>query len=176
MEQFIIYLPAVLAVLGLLFMLSKASWVGKQDAGESRMQFISKSIQEGAMAFLKAEYRILLIFVVIASVALFVVSTLVETTHWIIVVAFIFGAFFSALAGNIGMRIATKANVRTTQAARTSLPQALKVSFTGGTVMGLGVAGLAVLGLSIFFLLFLKMFVTNTSTFYNEMTVVLEAL
>ena len=84
MEQFIIYLPAVLAVLGLLFMLSKASWVGKQDAGESRMQFISKSIQEGAMAFLKAEYRILLIFVVIASVALFVVSTLVETTNWII--------------------------------------------------------------------------------------------
>jgi K(+)-stimulated pyrophosphate-energized sodium pump len=140
------------------------------------MQSISKSIQEGALAFLKAEYRILLIFVVIAAVALFIVSTMVETTHWIIVVAFIFGAFFSALAGNIGMRIATSANVRTTQAARTSLPQALKVSFSGGTVMGLGVAGLAVLGLSIFFLLFLKMFVTEGGNFYNEMTVVLEAL
>lgn len=176
MEQFFIYLPAVLAVLGLLFMLSKSAWVNKQDAGESRMQSISKSIQEGALAFLKAEYRVLLIFVVIASVALFIVSTLVETTHWIIVVAFVFGALFSAMAGNIGMRIATKANVRTTQAARTSLPQALKVSFSGGTVMGLGVAGLAVLGLSIFFLLFLKMFITEGGNFYNEMTVVLEAL
>lgn len=176
MEQFIIYLPAVLAVLGLLFMLVKSGWVNKQDAGDGHMQTISKSIKEGAMAFLKAEYRILLIFVVIASVALFFVSTLVETTHWIIVVAFIFGAFFSALAGNIGMRIATSANVRTTQAARTSLPQALKVSFSGGTVMGLGVAGLAVLGLSIFFLLFLKMFVTNGGDFVHEMTIVLEAL
>lgn len=176
MEQFFIYLPAVLAVLGLLFMLSKSAWVNKQDAGESRMQSISKSIQEGALAFLNAEYRVLLIFVVIASVALFIVSTLVETTHWIIVVAFVFGALFSAMAGNIGMRIATKANVRTTQAARTSLPQALKVSFSGGTVMGLGVAGLAVLGLSIFFLLFLKMFITEGGNFYNEMTVVLEAL
>jgi K(+)-stimulated pyrophosphate-energized sodium pump len=176
MEQFLIYLPAVLAVLGLLFMISRSSWVRKQDSGDGRMQSISKSIQEGALAFLKAEYRILLIFVVIAAVALFIVSTMVETTHWIIVVAFIFGAFFSALAGNIGMRIATSANVRTTQAARTSLPQALKVSFSGGTVMGLGVAGLAVLGLSIFFLLFLKMFVTEGGNFYNEMTVVLEAL
>lgn len=176
MEQFIIYLPAALAVLGLLFMFVKAGWVGKQDAGDGKMQSISKSIQEGAMAFLKAEYRILLIFVVIASIALFIVSTLVETSHWIIVVAFVCGAFFSALAGNIGMRIATRANVRTTQAARTSLPQALKVSFSGGTVMGLGVAGLAVLGLSIFFLLFLKMFLTEGGNFYMEMTVVLEAL
>ena len=171
-----IYLPAALAVLGLLFMVSKANWVNKQDSGDSKMQFISKSIKEGAMAFLQAEYRILLIFVVIAAIALFFVSTLVETTHWIIVVAFVFGAFFSALAGNIGMRIATSANVRTTQAARTSLPQALKVSFSGGTVMGLGVAGLAVLGLSIFFMLFLKMFVTDGGNFYVEMTIALEAL
>jgi len=176
MQQSIIYLPVALAVLGLLFMASKARWVGRQDAGESRMQFISKSIQEGAMAFLRAEYRILLAFVAIAAAALFGVSLLVETTHWIIVVAFVFGAFFSALAGNIGMRIATRANVRTTQAARTSLPQALKVSFSGGTVMGLGVAGLAVLGLSIFFLLFLKMFVTGGGSFYHEMTIALEAL
>ncbi|MBL1411263.1 sodium-translocating pyrophosphatase [Sphingobacterium faecale] len=176
MENLIIYLPAALAVLGLLFMLSKSSWVKKQDSGESRMVSISKSIQEGAMAFLKAEYRILLVFVVIASIALFFVSTLVETTHWIIVIAFVFGAFFSALAGNIGMRIATSANVRTTQAARSSLPQALKVSFSGGTVMGLGVAGLAVLGLNIFFLLFVKMFISGENSFYSEMTVVLEAL
>ena len=176
MEKLIIYLPAALAVLGLLFMVSKAVWLEKQDSGDSRMRFISKSIEEGAMAFLKAEYKILLIFVIIASIALFIVSTLVETTHWVIVIAFISGAFFSGLAGNIGMRIATRANVRTTQAARTSLPQALKLSFTGGTVMGLGVAGLAVLGLSIFFLLFLKMFVSGQGNFYDEMTIVLEAL
>ncbi|MHC8947908.1 sodium-translocating pyrophosphatase [Sphingobacterium hungaricum] len=176
MEQFLIYLPAALAIVGLLFMFVKSAWVNKQDAGNERMQFISKSIQEGALAFLKAEYRILFIFVILASIALFVVSQLVETTHWVIIIAFIFGAFFSALAGNIGMRIATKANVRTTQAARTSLPQALKVSFSGGTVMGLGVAGLAVLGLSIFFISFLNMFVTDGGNFYNEMTVVLEAL
>lgn len=176
MEQFIIYLPAVLAVLGLIFMGIKSSWVNKQNAGDAKMQNISKSIQEGAMAFLKAEYRILLIFVVIASIALFAVSQVVDTTHWIIVVAFVFGAIFSALAGNIGMRIATKANVRTTEAAKTSLPQALNVSFGGGTVMGLGVAGLAVLGLSIFFLLFLNMFLGKGGNFYDEMTVVLEAL
>lgn len=176
MENYMIYLPVALATLGLLFMLLKVSWVNKQDAGESKMQFISKSIKEGAMAFLKAEYRILLVFVIIAALALFFVSTMVDTTHWIIVVAFVFGAFFSALAGNIGMRIATSANVRTTQAARTSLPKALSVSFSGGTVMGLGVAGLAVLGLSIFFLIFVKMFITGSSSFYNEMTIVLEAL
>src|SRR5690606_24658549 len=137
---------AALAVLGLLFMFVKAGWVGKQDAGDGKMQSISKSIQEGAMAFLKAEYRILLIFVVIASIALFIVSPLVETSHWSIVAAFVCGAYRSALAGNSGMRIATRANVRTTRAARTSLPQALRLSVSGGTVRGLGVAGLAVLG------------------------------
>jgi len=176
MEQFIVYLPATLAVFGLLYMWSKSAWVSKQNTGNEKMQSISKSIQEGAMAFLRAEYRILLIFALIASLALFIISLYVPTTHWLIVVAFVFGAFFSALAGNIGMRIATKANVRTTEAARTSLPQALKVSFSGGTVMGLGVAGLAVLGLSIFFLIFLKMFVTGQASFYDEMTIVLEAL
>ncbi|WP_313807572.1 sodium-translocating pyrophosphatase [Flavobacterium sp.] len=176
MEKMIVYVPIVLAILGLVFMAIKASWVKSQDAGDEKMQGISKSIQEGAMAFLKAEYRILAVFVIIASIALFAVSRFVETSHWIIVVAFVFGAFFSALAGNIGMRIATQANVRTTQAAKTSLPQALKVSFSGGTVMGLGVAGLAVLGLSIFFILFTNMFVTGAGNFYDEMTIALEAL
>lgn len=176
LQENLIYFVPVLALIGIAVMIVKSAWVRKQDAGDERMKSIAKSIQEGALAFLKAEYRILLIFVVIASVALFAVSTVVETTHWIIVVAFIFGAFFSALAGNIGMRIATQSNVRTTQAARTSLPNALKVSFSGGTVMGLGVAGLAVLGLSIFFLIFLNMFITDGGNFYREMTVVLEAL
>jgi K(+)-stimulated pyrophosphate-energized sodium pump len=176
MEQFIIYLPAVLAMIGLVYMATQTVWVNKQNSGDAKMQSIAKSIQEGAMAFLKAEYKILLIFVVIAAIALFAVSQVVETTHWIIVVAFVFGAIFSALAGNIGMRIATKANVRTAEAAKTSLPQALKISFGGGTVMGLGVAGLAVLGLSIFFLLFINMFVGKGGSFYDEMTIVLEAL
>lgn len=177
MEKMYIYLPIAMAVLGLLFMGMKAAWINKQDAGDERMQGIAKSIQEGAMAFLKAEYRILAIFVVIASGALFAVSQISGVSHWMIVVAFIFGAIFSALAGNIGMRIATKSNVRTTQAAKTSLPQALKVSFSGGTVMGLGVAGLAVLGLSIFFLLFLNQFMdTEGKSFYDNMSMVLETL
>ena len=140
------------------------------------MQEISKNIKEGALAFLSAEYKLLAIFVVIASVALFGISSVVETTSWMIVPAFVVGAVFSALAGNIGMRIATDANARTTEAARTSLPEALKVSFGGGTVMGLGVAGLAVLGLSLFFMVFLNMFMSEGGNFYNEMTMVLEAL
>src|SRR5690554_4869773 len=177
MEQNIIYVPVALAVLGLLFMLVKMSWVKKQSAGSERMQSISKSIKEGALAFLSAEYRLLVIFVLIASGLLFYVSTLVETTSWMIVPAFIFGAIFSALAGNIGMRIATDANARTAEAAKTSLPQALKVSFGGGTVMGLGVAGLAVLGLSLFLLFFVNQFITgDSSSFYFEMTIVLEAI
>ncbi|TNE55330.1 MAG: sodium-translocating pyrophosphatase [Bacteroidetes bacterium] len=176
MKDLTIYVPIVLAIIGLLFMGIKAAWVNKQNAGDDKMQGISKNIQDGALAFLKAEYRILAIFVVIASVALFVVSRVVDTTHWMIVVAFIFGAFFSALAGNVGMRIATKANVRTAEAAKKSLPEALKISFSGGTVMGLGVAGLAVLGLSLFFLIFMNMFLGKGEAFYDEMTIALEAL
>ena len=170
------FIPLILAVLGLVFMLIKMSWVKKQSPGNERMQEISRNIKEGALAFLSAEYRLLAIFVVIASVALFGISSLVETTSWMIVPAFVVGAIFSALAGNIGMRIATDANARTTEAARTSLPQALKVSFGGGTVMGLGVAGLAVLGLSLFFMLFVGQFMAQEGTFYNNMTMVLEAL
>ncbi len=176
-EQNIIYVPIALAVLGLLFMLVKRSWVKKQPAGSERMQFISKSIKEGALAFLHAEYRLLLIFAIVAAGLLFFISTQVETTSWLIVPAFIFGAIFSALAGNIGMRIATEANTRTAEAAKTSLPQALKVSFGGGTVMGLGVAGLAVLGLSLFFLFLTGQFIGNADqSFYYNMTMVLEAL
>jgi len=133
-------------------------WVSKQDTGTDRMSTIAGHISDGAMAFLKAEYRMLAIFVVIAGSALAFLSTQVATTHWFIVIAFVIGAFFSAMAGFIGMRIATKANVRTTEAARTSLSKALKVSFGGGTVMGLGVAGLAVLGLSALFAFFYMYF------------------
>jgi len=153
MGEYVLYLVPVLAILGLVVMAFKAKWVMKQDAGDSKMSTIAKHIREGALAFLAAEYRILAIFVVIAGALLGFISSLVETTHWFIVVAFVIGAVFSALAGNIGMRIATAANVRTTQAARTSLTKALKVSFGGGTVMGLGVAGLAVFGLSSLFII-----------------------
>ena len=160
-----IFLPMALAILGLLFMFVKMSWVKKQATGNERMQEISKAIKEGALAFLNAEYRLLFIFVVIASGALFGISQYVDTTSWMIVPAFILGAVFSALAGNIGMRIATEANARTAEAAKTSLPNALKVSFGGGTVMGLGVAGLAVLGLSLLFFIFLGEFMTENGDF-----------
>lgn len=132
-----IYMPIVAALIGLVYMWIKRSWVLKQDAGDGKMAEISSHIYEGALAFLKAEYKLLAIFVLVASVLLAIVSQVVESTSILIVVAFVFGAIFSALAGNMGMKIATKTNVRTTQAARTSLPQALKVSFGGGTVMGL---------------------------------------
>ena len=161
MEEFIIYLPLVLAALGFVFMLTKKSWVMKQDAGDGKMKEIADHIYEGALAFLKAEYKLLAIFVVVVALLLGVVSVIVPTTHWMILIAFIFGALFSAYAGNIGMKIATQTNVRTTQAAKTSLPKALKVSFGGGTVMGLGVAVLAVLGLTLFFILFFQLFMNG---------------
>ena len=178
MESIMIYVPIVLALIGLLFMAMKRAWVLKQDAGDGKMKEISDYIYEGALAFLKAEYRLLAIFVVLASIVLAGISFIVPTTHILIVVAFVFGAFFSALAGNMGMKIATKTNVRTTQAARTSLPQALKVSFGGGTVMGLGVAGLAVLGLTGFFIIFFQFFMGGVWGVDGtvKMTIVLETL
>ena len=176
MDSLMIYVPIAMAILGLVFMLAKRSWVLKQDPGDGKMKEISDHIYEGALAFLNAEYRLLAIFVVAASIVLAVVSYFVPTTHILIVVAFIFGAFFSALAGNMGMKIATKTNVRTTQAARTSLPQALKVSFGGGTVMGLGVAGLAVLGLTGFFIILFHYFMGGVWTSTEQMTIVLETL
>ena len=161
---FLIYLPILFGIIGLVYMAIQSSWVNKQDAGDERMTTIAKHIADGAMAFLKAEYRVLTIFGVIAVCLLVLLSKIVPEghTHWLIAVAFVIGAIFSALAGFIGMRIATAANVRTTQAARTSLAQALKVSFTGGSVMGLGVAGLAVLGLSVLFIIFYQIFAGGT--------------
>ena len=177
MESYMIYVPIVMALIGLAFMAIKRSWVLKQDAGDGKMKEISDYIYEGALAFLKAEYRLLAIFVVIASVVLAGITFLPGVkTHLLIVVAFVFGAFFSALAGNMGMKIATKTNVRTTQAARTSLPQALKVSFGGGTVMGLGVAGLAVLGLTGFFIILYNFFMGGVWTNTEDMTKLLETL
>lgn len=155
MENLVNLIP-LFGVLGLLYMAYLYNWVSKQDAGDAKMKSISDAIAEGAMSFLKAEYRVLSIFVIIAGILLGLLSTQVETTHWFIVIAFVIGAVFSVLAGFIGMKIATKANVRTTQAARTSLSKALQVSFRGGTVMGLGVAGLAVIGLCSLFAIFFQ--------------------
>ncbi len=164
LQDNLIYLIPVLGLISLLVMAVKSAWVNKQDAGDKNMQELAGYIADGAMAFLKAEWRVLSIFVLFAGALLAYSGTIHEIngrpihSSWIIAVSFVIGAVFSATAGYIGMRSATKANVRTTQAARTSLKQALKVSFTGGTVMGLGVAGLAVLGLGGLFIVFLNYF------------------
>ena len=164
MNESVIYLVPVLGIIGLIVMAIKSAWVSKQDAGDAKMQELAGYIAAGAMAFLKAEWKVLSIFVVFAAALLAYSGTIHEVngkeihSSWIISIAFIIGAVFSATAGYIGMKVATKANVRTTQAAKTSLKQALKVSFTGGTVMGLGVAGLAVLGLGGLFIAFLAVF------------------
>lgn len=177
MENLLYVLP-LFGVVALVYMAYLASWVNKQDAGDSKMTEIAKAISDGAMAFLKAEYRILVVFVVLAGILLGVLSVISPTSHWLIVPAFVLGSLFSAIAGNIGMRIATKANVRTTQAARKSLAKALQVSFTGGTVMGLGVAGLAVIGLSVSFIFFFQFFMGGSlaNGGSEAMTRVLEVL
>jgi K(+)-stimulated pyrophosphate-energized sodium pump len=175
MESMMIYMPIALAILGLIYMVIKRSWVMKQDAGDGKMKEISDHIYQGALAFLNAEYRLLTFFVIGASLVLAGIAFYMDSTY-LIVVAFVIGAIFSAYAGNMGMKIATKTNVRTTQAAKTSLPNALKVSFGGGTVMGLGVAGLAVLGLTLFFIIFFQLFMGGEWTNTADMTIVLEAL
>ena len=162
MNSYVIYLAPAFGIMGLIVMAMKSAWISKQDAGEANMQELAGHIADGAMAFLKAEWRVLSIFVVITAALLGILGHGArgerpgDPLELVIAIAFIVGAVFSATAGFIGMKVATKANVRTTQAARTSLKQALKVSFTGGTVMGLGVAGLAVLGLGGLFIVFLR--------------------
>ena len=174
--NYLIYTVPVMGVVGLLYTLVKFNWVSKQDAGTERMQEIARYIQEGAMAFLRAEYKILTYFVVIAALLLGVMGLSNENSHWSIAVAFVIGAFFSALAGYIGMRVATKANVRTAHAARTSLKKALAVSFTGGSVMGLGVAGLAVLGLGGLFIILKMIFAPESGVDSVEMERTIEVL
>ena len=164
LQNNLIYFIPVMGLIGIVVMAVKSAWVNKQDAGDANMQELAGYIADGAMAFLKAEWKVLSIFVAFTAALLAYSGTVHEIngvalhSSWIIAVAFIIGAVFSATAGYIGMKAATKANVRTTQAARTSLKQALKVSFTGGTVMGLGVAGLAILGLGGLFIVFLQVF------------------
>ncbi|GAB3893261.1 sodium-translocating pyrophosphatase [Spirosoma agri] len=154
-----VYLAPVLGIVGLLVMFTKFLWVSRQDAGDARMQEIAGYIADGAIAFLKAEWRVLTYFGVVVALLLGYMGSLVPNSSPIIGLSFILGAFLSALAGYIGMNIATKANVRTAHAARTSLKRALEVSFTGGSVMGIGVAGLAVLGLGGLFIILYKLYV-----------------
>lgn len=181
LQNNLIYFIPALGLVGIIVMMIKSAWVNKQDPGDKNMQELAGYIADGAMAFLKAEWRVLSIFAVFTAALLAYSGSISEIngvpmhSSWIISIAFIIGAVFSATAGYIGMRSATKANVRTTQAARTSLKQALKVSFTGGTVMGLGVAGLAILGLGGLFIVFLQIFhVTNVNS--TEMRTAIEVL
>ncbi|MBE2289526.1 MAG: sodium-translocating pyrophosphatase [Chitinophagaceae bacterium] len=170
------YLVPAFGVLALLYTFVKSAWVSKQDAGNERMTEISKYIAEGAMAFLKAEYKILTYFVIIAGLLLAFMGYSNPKSSPVIALAFVIGAVFSALAGYIGMRIATKANVRTAEAARTSLSKALNVSFGGGSVMGLGVAGLAVLGLGSLFIILKMMFAPDAAVNSEEMERTIEVL
>jgi K(+)-stimulated pyrophosphate-energized sodium pump len=157
----ILYAVPALGLLALLYTWLRAGWVTRQPAGDTQMQTIAGYIADGAIAFLKAEYKVLALFALIASVFLGYLGFTGEKSSPVIVIAFLLGAVFSATAGFIGMKIATKANVRTAQAARTSLSQALRVSFAGGSVMGMGVAGLAVLGLGALFIVCYQLFVVR---------------
>jgi len=175
MDNLIYVIPAM-GIVGLLYTFIKFAWVNKQDAGNEKMKEISTYIADGAMAFLKAEYKILTYFVIIAALLLGIMGYSSANSSWSIAVAFICGAILSALAGFIGMKVATKANVRTAHAARTSLAQALKVSFTGGSVMGLGVAGLAVLGLGGLFIILKAIFAPGAAVDSLEMEKTIEVL
>ncbi|WP_284464794.1 sodium-translocating pyrophosphatase [Chryseobacterium sp.] len=170
------YLIPVFGVIALLYTFFQSNWVNKQNAGNEKMKIISGHIADGAMAFLKAEYKILTYFVVVVAILLAVMGSSNANSHWSIGLAFVIGAIFSALAGFIGMKIATKANVRTAEAARTSLARALKVSFTGGSVMGMGVAGLAVLGLGALFLIIKQIFAPDATVDSHEMERTIEIL
>ncbi len=176
MENFIFIVP-VLGIVGLIYTAVKSAWVDKQESGDQKMTELSKYIADGAMAFLKAEWKVMTYFAIIAGLLLAYSGYAVDTSSPVIAIAFIIGAVFSAFAGYIGMKVATKANVRTTQAARTSLSKALNVAFTGGAVMGLGVAGLAVLGLGSLFIIFFYMFVGHDAGVNgHEMQMALEVL
>jgi K(+)-stimulated pyrophosphate-energized sodium pump len=170
------YLVPAMGLIGLLFTVSRYFWVAKQDPGTERMKEISTYIAEGAMAFLRAEWRILSYFAVIVALLLAFMGSRNPDSSWAISISFLIGAFFSALAGYIGMRAATKANVRTAHAARTSLAKALNVSFAGGSVMGMGVAGLAVMGLGGLFIVLLKIFAPGALSTSTEVTRAVEVL
>ncbi|MEC9131935.1 MAG: sodium/proton-translocating pyrophosphatase, partial [Verrucomicrobiota bacterium] len=149
-----LYLVPAAGLVALIFAWLRSQWVQKQDAGNERMQTIARHIQEGAMAFLSREYRVLSVFVVVLTVILGIAYSNSADSHPLVALSFVTGAICSGLAGFFGMRIATAANVRTTAAARQGLVPALNVAFSGGTVMGMSVVGLGMLGLGGLFVLF----------------------
>ena len=172
----IVYLVPLCGIIGLLYTAWRFSWVSSQPAGDANMQKLSGYIADGAIAFLKAEWKVLAYFAIPTAILLAWLGSSTDKSSWIISIAFLIGALFSAFAGYVGMKIATKANVRTAQAARTSLAQALKVSFTGGSVMGMGVAGLAVLGLSLLFIIFYNYFAKGELLTSEKMRIAIEVL
>lgn len=178
LSENLIFLIPLFGVVGLVVMAVKSAWVTKQPSGDEKMNELAGHIADGAMAFLRAEWRVLSYFVMLAMILLAYSGTTIATSSPVIALSFLIGALLSAFAGYLGMRIATKANVRTTQAAKTSLAQALKVSFTGGTVMGLGVAGLAIIGLGSLFIVFYQLYVVRTGGSLNgkDMEKALEVL
>jgi len=170
--EFLLYLIPATGILGLLYTFYRSSWVAKQDPGNEKMQKIAGHIAEGAMAFLKAEYKILIWFVV-AVAALLAFTADSELSSPMVGLSFVVGALCSALAGFIGMKVATKANVRTANAAINSLGKALEIAFAGGSVMGMGVVGLGVLGLGTLFLVFHQMFGTDSVQNLNKVITIL---
>ena len=169
MDPLTIAIPAA-GVLGLIFAGWKASWVMKQDVGTDEMRDISEQIYTGAMAFLRAEYKVLAGFVGAVAILLAAANMSGEDQSPVIALSFVIGASASALAGYFGMRIATRANVRTTHAARTGLPAALDVAFAGGSVMGMCVVGLALIGLGGLFILYTGMYPDNLAKALNVLT------
>jgi len=170
--QTVLYAMPALGLLGLVYVFWKSAWIEKQDAGTDKMKKIAGHIAEGAMAFLKAEYKVLIIFVACVAVLLAVTADS-ETSSPLVGLSFVLGAFSSALAGFIGMKVATKANVRTTNAARTSLGKALEIAFTGGSVMGMGVVGIGVLGLSLLFIIYGSIFGTESQENVNQVITII---
>ncbi len=159
-------------VLAMLFSFWKTTWINKQDEGTGRMKQIGSSIAEGAMAFLKAEYRVLTIFVIAVALLLGFANFGRDDSSALIAMSFIVGAMASGLAGFLGMKVATKANNRTTNAARNSLASALNVAFTGGTVMGLSVVGLGVLGLGGLFIFYTNHFGSDAVSMRTVLNVI----
>ena len=162
--------PAILllsGIIGLVFVFVRNKWVSNQPVGNKKMETIAKSISDGAMSFLKAEYSVLFFFVIIVGALLSYVGSLQDTSHWLLGVSFLLGAVCSGLAGFIGMKVATKANVRTTNAAQDSLGKALNIAFTGGSVMGIGVVSLGILGLIGLFLFY------SSPMFYRQILIYL---
>jgi K(+)-stimulated pyrophosphate-energized sodium pump len=169
----IVYLIPGFGILALIYTFWKSSWIAKQDAGTDKMKNIASYIAEGAMAFLKAEYKVLAVFIVCVAVLLALTTGQQAGSSPLVGVSFVVGALCSILAGYIGMKVATKANVRTAAAARTSLPRALNIAFSGGSVMGMGVVGLGVFGLGALFIIYKDIFGIDTADNVNKVLTVI---